>query len=128
MKLLYLVTVCSLFINAVDARNNLARTPPMGWMSWELFRCDVNCTTDPENCISEHLYKAQTDSLVSGGFLAAGYTGIHMDDCWVLTALRPSFEILKVLLTHRNKRTLLVIQLLESSAQNPLVSLPALPT
>jgi len=54
----------------------------MGWMSWELFRCDVNCTTDPENCISEHLYKAQTDSLVSGGFLAAGYTGIHMDDCW----------------------------------------------
>ena len=66
----------------VDARNSLARTPPMGWMSWELFRCDTDCKDDPEMCISEHLYKAQTDGLADGGFIAAGYTGIHMDDCW----------------------------------------------
>jgi len=54
----------------------------MGWMSWEIFRCEVNCTEHPETCISEHLYKAQTDAIVDGGFLAAGYNGIHMDDCW----------------------------------------------
>ena len=66
----------------VHARNSLARTPPMGWMSWELFRCDTDCKKDPEMCISEHLYKAQTDGLADGGFIAAGYTGIHMDDCW----------------------------------------------
>jgi hypothetical protein len=21
--------------------------PPMGWMSWEVFRCGVNCSQDP---------------------------------------------------------------------------------
>jgi len=66
----------------VAARNSLARTPPMGWMSWEIFRCDIDCMKDPEMCISQHLYKAQTDALASGGFIEAGYTGIHMDDCW----------------------------------------------
>ena len=66
----------------VDARNNLSRTPPMGWMSWELFRCDVDCDTDPEECIGERMYKGQVDALRLGGFVDAGYTGIHMDDCW----------------------------------------------
>ena len=60
----------------------LARTPPLGWMSWEIFRCNTNCAADPENCISEHLYKVQADAMVSGGFAAAGYRSIHMDDCW----------------------------------------------
>jgi len=31
--------------------NGLARTPPMGWMQWERFRCNINCTEDPDNCI-----------------------------------------------------------------------------
>jgi hypothetical protein len=52
-------------------------------MSWELFRCDTDCAKDPEMCISEHLYKAQTDGLAEGGFIAAGYKGIHMDDWYV---------------------------------------------
>jgi hypothetical protein len=42
----------------------------------------VDCTSDPHNCISSQLYREQTDALVSGGFLSAGYTGIHADDCW----------------------------------------------
>jgi alpha-N-acetylgalactosaminidase len=66
----------------VRARNSLARTPPMGWMSWELFRCDVDCVDSPDMCISEKLYRAQTDALVDGGYLKAGYEGIHLDDCW----------------------------------------------
>ena len=28
------------------------------------------------------MYKGQVDALKAGGFVAAGYTGIHMDDCW----------------------------------------------
>ena len=55
---------------------------PRGWMSWEIFRCDIDCKKDPENCIGEHMYKGQVDALKAGGFVAAGYTGIHMDDCW----------------------------------------------
>ncbi len=39
----------------VSARNSLAATPPMGWMSWELFRCDIDCDKEPEFCISEKM-------------------------------------------------------------------------
>lgn len=31
--------------------NGLARTPPMGWLSWERFRCNTDCEGDPDNCI-----------------------------------------------------------------------------
>jgi len=31
--------------------NGLAKTPPMGWMTWERFRCNIDCKEDPENCI-----------------------------------------------------------------------------
>lgn len=73
--------VLALAVSA-EARNNMSRTPPMGWMSWEIFRCETNCQAKPDACIGEKLYRAQADALVSQGFLAAGYTGIHMDDCW----------------------------------------------
>lgn len=60
----------------------------MGWMSWEMFRCNLatstdNCT-DPvsTNCISEALYKGQADAMVYQGFSKSGYRSIHMDDCW----------------------------------------------
>lgn len=36
-------------INGLD--NGLARTPPMGWLSWERFRCNTDCEGDPDNCI-----------------------------------------------------------------------------
>jgi len=31
--------------------NGLARTPPMGWLSWERFECNTDCENDPDNCI-----------------------------------------------------------------------------
>lgn len=31
--------------------NGLARTPPMGWLAWERFRCNTDCKNDPDNCI-----------------------------------------------------------------------------
>lgn len=37
-------------------------------------------------CPRSHLTLfAWQDELVSGGYLAAGYTGIHIDDCWMQT-------------------------------------------
>ena len=74
----FVITILLFLSTYVAARNNLARTPPMGWMSWEIFRCETNCTEHPETCISEKLYKAQTDALATGGYVSAGYTGIHM--------------------------------------------------
>jgi len=48
-----IVVLLCLTGSAVHALNNgLALTPPMGWLSWERFRCNINCDDDPDNCIS----------------------------------------------------------------------------
>ena len=52
--------------------------PPMGWMSWEKFRCR---SWDPSN-ITQALYEEQAAALVDKGFAAVGYDTIHVDDCW----------------------------------------------
>lgn len=43
--------ICAIIPNAKCLENGLARTPPMGWLSWERFRCNTDCEGDPENCI-----------------------------------------------------------------------------
>ncbi|KAI8440963.1 hypothetical protein MSG28_009252 [Choristoneura fumiferana] len=62
--------------------NGLALTPPMGWLAWERFRCNTDCKNDPDNCISDRLFRTMTDILVSEGYAAAGYEYINVDDCW----------------------------------------------
>ncbi len=52
--------------------NGLARTPPMGWNSWNKFACNV----------SEDLIKQAADSIVSSGMKDAGYEYVVIDDCW----------------------------------------------
>lgn len=37
------------FVDALD--NGLALTPPMGWMSWQRFRCIIDCDLYPDECI-----------------------------------------------------------------------------
>jgi len=62
--------------------NGLALTPPMGWMSWERFRCQTDCKNHPTECINEKLYMQMADHLASDGFLDAGYKSVSIDDCW----------------------------------------------
>ncbi|CAI7993971.1 Alpha-N-acetylgalactosaminidase [Geodia barretti] len=64
---------------AVSLDNGLALTPPMGWMSWERYRCNVDCTTDPYNCISEELYMEMADRLVDQGYKDLGYEFVNID-------------------------------------------------
>ena len=52
--------------------NGLARTPPMGWNSWNKFGCNV----------SEKLIRGVADSMVSTGLKDAGYQYLVIDDCW----------------------------------------------
>ena len=47
-------------------------------MSWEIFRCKIDCAKEPGNCISERLYHEQADAMVSNGFNEVGYATIHM--------------------------------------------------
>ncbi|KAJ7384508.1 hypothetical protein OS493_021137 [Desmophyllum pertusum] len=68
----------------VESLNNgLVRTPPMGWMDWERYRCNTDCTHDPENCIGERLITEMADRMAEDGFRDAGYEYVSIDDCWM---------------------------------------------
>ena len=54
-----------------------------GWMSWERFRCDTDCSSHPDSCISQRLFQETADSMVADGFLAAGFNHLIIDDCWL---------------------------------------------
>jgi len=52
--------------------NGLAKTPPMGWNSWNKFACNVN----------EDLIKSVADAIASNGMKDTGYEYVVIDDCW----------------------------------------------
>ncbi|XP_045203210.2 alpha-N-acetylgalactosaminidase-like isoform X2 [Mercenaria mercenaria] len=79
-SLLLLVTTVH---QVICLNNGLARTPPMGWLSWERYRCNIDCDADPDNCISEKLYMTMADLMVSEGYKDAGYQYVNIDDCWM---------------------------------------------
>ena len=66
----------ALFANAKEVtatpRNQLAPTPPMGWMTWNMFKGDI----------SEQLIREMADAMVESGLADAGYKYIFIDDLW----------------------------------------------
>ena len=52
----------------------LAKTPPMGWNSWNTFGTNIN----------EQLIMETADVMANEGFLEAGYEYLVIDDCWSL--------------------------------------------
>lgn len=80
---------------SVALDNGVARTPPMGWMTWERFRCTADggdvagggasqpsCAEDPENCISERLVRQHAEIMARPEWRGAGYEYLNIDDCW----------------------------------------------
>jgi alpha-galactosidase len=57
---------------AAHLDNGLARTPPMGWNSWNHFGCNV----------SEQLIEEEADAIAASGMRDAGYRYVVIDDCW----------------------------------------------
>jgi alpha-galactosidase len=53
--------------------NGVARTPPMGWNSWNTFGCNIN----------ESLIRQMADAMVSSGMREVGYQYVVVDDCWM---------------------------------------------
>jgi alpha-galactosidase len=53
--------------------NGVARTPPMGWNSWNKFACDG---------INEKVVRASADAIAANGMKDAGYEYVVIDDCW----------------------------------------------
>ena len=52
----------------------LAKTPPMGWNSWNTFAHNIN----------EKLILETADVMVEKGYREAGYEYLVIDDCWAL--------------------------------------------
>jgi alpha-galactosidase len=60
-------------ISAHGLENGLARTPPMGWNSWNKFGCQG---------INEKVVREAADAIASNGMKDAGYQFVVIDDCW----------------------------------------------
>ena len=53
--------------------NGLARTPPMGWNSWNKYACKG---------LNELVVRATADTMAANGMKDAGYQYVNIDDCW----------------------------------------------
>jgi|EP01047_Picozoa_sp_COSAG01_P028161 alpha-N-acetylgalactosaminidase len=49
----------------------------------EKYGCQRDCEKFPDTCIQASLYKTMADELVSGGYKAAGYSTVNVDDCYM---------------------------------------------
>ena len=65
---------CFSCLSSVKAQkyDELAKTPPMGWNSWNKFACDIN----------EEIIRGVADKMVESGLRDAGYVYLNLDDCW----------------------------------------------
>jgi alpha-galactosidase len=68
---LIVLTTASGVGHALD--NGLAKTPPMGWNSWNKFGCEG---------LNEKVVRETADAMVTNGMKDAGYQYIILDDCW----------------------------------------------
>jgi len=76
MKRIFIVLILSLMcLTQINAQKfqGLAKTPPMGWNSWNIFQTNIN----------EKVIKEIADVMVSSGMKAAGYKYIVLDDGWM---------------------------------------------
>jgi alpha-galactosidase len=71
-SLLVLISLFVFFSASSQKFDQLAKTPPMGWNSWNKYHCDV----------SEELILRMADAMVASGMKDAGYEYIVIDDCW----------------------------------------------
>jgi alpha-galactosidase len=74
MKKLLLLFVLVFVFASLSAQKfeNIAKTPPMGWNSWNKYGCNV----------SETLIMQMADAMASSGMKDAGYQYVVIDDCW----------------------------------------------
>ncbi|XP_065178858.1 alpha-N-acetylgalactosaminidase-like [Sycon ciliatum] len=85
VKVYAVLCLLGLSIAVSNALNNgLVRTPPMGWLAWERYRCNIDCEKEPDNCINEDLFLRMANLLNDNGYAAAGYDRVNIDDCWPL--------------------------------------------
>jgi alpha-galactosidase len=78
----FAVALCTFLCSATNIlalNNGLARTPPMGFNTWNYFNCQGG---GGHGRVNEALIKAIADAFVSQGLTAVGYQYVNIDDCW----------------------------------------------
>jgi alpha-galactosidase len=76
-RFLFAIVAAISFLAALPAAhaldNGVARTPPMGWNSWNKYACAG---------LNEQVVRATADAIVANGMKDAGYQFVNIDDCW----------------------------------------------
>ncbi|KAF6120534.1 alpha-N-acetylgalactosaminidase [Phyllostomus discolor] len=73
------VLLLALADQVLALENGLLRTPPMGWLAWERFRCNIDCDADPKNCISEQLFMEMADRLAEDVYTGGIISGLQAE-------------------------------------------------
>jgi alpha-galactosidase len=68
---IFFATFACTSMSALD--NGQARTPPMGWNSWNKFGCPG---------VNEKVVRGIADQIAANGMKDAGYEYVVIDDCW----------------------------------------------
>jgi len=72
-----MIIVALVIVGMVSAYDNgVARTPPMGWNSWNHFGCNTSLLT-------ENLFMEMAAAMAKNGMKDVGYEYINLDDCWL---------------------------------------------
>jgi alpha-galactosidase len=72
---IYAITLGSSTVLALQ--DGLARTPPMGFNTWNYFGC-----RNPQRKVDETSMKQIADAFLSKGMKDVGYEFVNIDDCW----------------------------------------------
>ncbi|KAI0651653.1 alpha-galactosidase [Trametes meyenii] len=75
-----LLTLALALPAALASNNGLARTPQMGWNTWNHFGCGI----------SEDTILSAAKAIISNNLTAYGYEYVIVDDCWHAPARDPS--------------------------------------
>lgn len=65
--------------NVLALNNGLARTPPMGFNTWNYFGCNGG---NGHGRVNQALIDSIANAFVSQGMVAVGYQFVNIDDCW----------------------------------------------
>jgi alpha-galactosidase len=76
LVLLFIVAGLIVTFQTAALDNGLAKTPPMGWNSWNIFAGNID----------ETKIKQIADTMVNSGMRDAGYIYLNLDDNWMATS------------------------------------------
>jgi alpha-galactosidase len=72
------LALISFIAPALALNDGQCRTPPMGWSSWNWFRC----SNTQHGQLNSTMVLQMADAMISSGMKDAGYQYVNIDDCW----------------------------------------------